>query len=292
MMKIFARFRLFRLAFSYCRQVIYLSTTRKKLRELRELKKFSIFQNVNVEQVVDGLERDGVVFGLNLPKTLVEEIMNYAKNGTLYASRERDKGFSLDKYKEACSFLKKDILIAQYFNTLDECPSILRLKNDPVLNEIALRYLKSKPIFLGASLWWTFPAKVSEEERMKHAHFFHRDVDDFKFLKFFFYLTDVQEDGEHVVVKKSHRKSIVSGMSDLIKIKRWTDAEVQEAFLSNDIIEIQGEAGTGFAENTLCVHKGKTPFNSARLLLQFEFGYHDYGVQSDQVERSKLKRIV
>ena len=292
MMKTFARFRLCRFAFSCCRQVIYLSMTRKKLRELRELRNISIFPNVNVEKIVEDLEQDGVVFGLNLPTAQVEEIMNYAKSGTLYASRERDKGFELNKYKEACDFLEKDILIAQYFNTLDECPSILRLKNDPVLNEIALRYLKSKPTFLGTSLWWTFPAKASEEERMKHAHFFHRDVDDFKFLKFFFYLTDVQGDGEHVVVKKSHEKSIVSGVSDFIKIKRWTDAEVQKAFLGNDIVEIQGEAGTGFAENTLCVHKGKTPLNSARLLLQFEFGYHDYGVQSDQAEQSELKRIV
>jgi hypothetical protein len=76
---------------------------------------------------------------------------------------------------------------------------------------------------------------------------FHRDVDDFSFVKFFFYLTNVgASDGPHVCVLGSHRRAPVLSWRDRLTLRRYTD------------------------EDTTCVHKGTTPTGNPRLLLQFD----------------------
>jgi len=52
-----------------------------------------------------------------------------------------------------------------------------------------------------------------------------------------------------------------------------------------------GPSGTGFAENTLCIHKGLTPKKNSRLLLQFEYALFDYGVMDDARDPNCLKMI-
>ena len=51
-------------------------------------------------------------------------------------------------------------------------------------------------------------------------------------------------------------------------------------------------AGTGFAENTLCVHKGMTPTRAPRLLLQLQFALYDYGVMHDRRDPATLRRLI
>src|SRR5690606_25158710 len=136
------------------------------------------------------LDRDGLAFGLTLPPEVVSEIRAYADEATCYADRKPDMGFKLDARAEAEAKIGKPILVAQYLNTTDECNAIRSLSADPLLVSVAANYIGSVPKFLGANLWWTFPVNASEEDRKKHAHMYHRDVDDFRFFKFFFYLTD------------------------------------------------------------------------------------------------------
>jgi hypothetical protein len=62
-------------------------------------------------------------------------------------------------------------------------------------------------------------------------------------------------------------------------------------FAPASILEICGAAGTGFAENTLCVHKGRTPSREPRLLLQLQYALFDYGVMHDRRAPAALKMI-
>jgi hypothetical protein len=157
---------------------------------------------------------------------------------------------------------------------------------------IAGAYLDSVRTFVGANLWWTFPVQASDEDRDRHAHRFHRDVDDFRFFKFFFYLTGVEEgDGGHVCVVLSHRHPPAFPRGDQWNIRRYSDAEVSSFYPADRIVEICGPAGTGFAENTLCVHKGRTSQREPRLLLQLQYALFDYGVMHDQRDPAVLRRI-
>lgn len=50
---------------------------------------------------------------------------------------------------------------------------------------------------------------------------------------------------------------------------------------ADKIVTFVGKAGTGFAEDTYCIHQGTPPTQRDRLILQLQFAINDYGVQSD-----------
>ena len=225
-----------------------------------------------------------------LPKSLATEIRNWALAEPCYADRNSQHGFYLCDKDKSETYLGKSILLSQYFNTTSSCPPVRKLAEDPVINDIAASYLGAVPKFVGANLWWTFPVEASPEDRSKHAHVYHRDVDDFKFLKFFFYLTDVpKSEGAHICVAGSHTAPPSKKMSDPWLLRRYEDDEISEIYDKDSIREICGVAGTGFAENTLCVHKGSTPKNKPRLILQLQFALFDYGVMNDNYSAEKLR---
>jgi hypothetical protein len=249
------------------------------------------FPGVDRHRFVSDLRTNGIAFGLRLPATTVSDILDFAAQRPCYADRAPSNGFHLKDRAAAESALGKPILLAQYFNAAD-CPAIRRLMDDPLLQAIACDYLQSVPTFVGANLWWTFPVQALESDRAEHAHLFHRDVDDFRFFKFFFYLTDVAPgEGAHVCVVASHIRPPISRPSDRWNIRRYTDDEISAQFPPDRILEICGPAGTGFAENTLCVHKGRTPISSPRLLLQLQYALFDYGAMHDRRRPDDLKLL-
>ena len=116
---------------------------------------------------------------------------------------------------------------------------------------------------------------------------FHYDLDDYRFLKFFFYLTDVDDkSGPHICVRASHK---YKKFSHILLRKRETDREIIDSYGEESLVTICGEAGFGFVEDPLCFHKGLTPTHKDRLLLQIEFATTDYGMQNDYRDISALQ---
>lgn len=293
LMRVPARFRFARDTVSRARGLLHGPGLRRYLAEREARLEQSVFHGIDREQFVRTLDAEGLAFGLKIPAELVAQIRQYADGAPCFADRETACGFYADQREAAERALGKPILVAQYFNTQQQCSSINALRHDPLLEWIAARYIGSIPAFVGANLWWTFPVKAREEDRFKHAHLYHRDVDCFRFFKFFFYLTDVEPgDGAHVAVAGSHRRPPVTRRFDGIKVRRYSDAEIEQTYDRAAIKEICGEAGTGFAENTLCIHKGRTPVRQPRLLLQLQFAMFDYGVMHDLRRQQELSLLV
>lgn len=287
-----ARFRLARSTVAMSRRVLHAPRIRRLLAEHEARMDQTQFKDIDLERFVAELRDQGIAYGLRLPAETADAIVAWAKLNPCFADRAERCGFLLADRARAEQILGKPILLAQYFNAAEDCPAIARLADDPALRWIATSYLQSEPTFVGANLWWTFPVAALEADREQHAHLFHRDVDDFRFFKFFFYLTDVPEgEGAHVCVVASHRRPPASGFFDRWNIRRYTDQEIAQRYSANQIQEICGPAGTGFAENTLCVHKGSTPKTTARLLLQLQFALFDYGAMHDRRPRDVLQRI-
>jgi len=292
MMRGLARFSFVRGMVPLCYGVWQRRRLNALLDQLVDEKDQSIFKDIDGDRLVADLSRDGVAFGLRLPDDVVSRLRQFADQADCYADRDATKGFPLRKRAAAEKALGKPVLVAQYLNTLAACPDIGKLASDPVLKKIACLYLKGIPRFVGVNMWWTFPVDASREERDRHAHFFHRDVDDFRFFKFFFYLTDVVDgDGAHVCVLKSQGKPPVRSFLDRWNLRRYTDQEVAATYPGEQIKVIQGEAGTGFVEDTWCLHKGSTPTSTPRLLLQLQFALNDYGVMHDVRDAARLKNI-
>jgi ectoine hydroxylase-related dioxygenase (phytanoyl-CoA dioxygenase family) len=139
-------------------------------------------------------------------------------------------------------------------------PHALRLANDPTVLSIVAGMLGATPTISYMATWWSIPSGKGKPQQAEN---FHRDVDDWRFVKLFIYLTDVDETaGPHKFVKGSHK------VNKLTDIRRFTDEEIADTFGIENQVEFQGRAGTCFLENTYGVHRGVPPASTNRLLLQ------------------------
>ncbi|MBD2344616.1 hypothetical protein [Anabaena subtropica] len=247
-------------------------------------------ENVNVDEVVQNLHSQGLHLSINLTESVVEEIIRFAKANACYGNRKAEFGFYY-KQKEAAQIKAgQQFTIADYFNTEIQCSAIKKLQNDPKLLAIAAKYLNTYPVHQGNRMWWSFPGNLSYREQIKSAQCFHYDLDDYKFLKFFFYLTDVDaHSGPHICIQNSHKRK---KLSHILLRKRETDRDITNYYGQESLVKICGKAGFGFAEDPLCFHKGIPPTHQDRLILQIEFATTDYQMQHDIRPTSQLKLLI
>ncbi|GFE69167.1 hypothetical protein [Chroococcus sp. FPU101] len=188
--------------------------------------KNTIFTDAEPEQIVKTLRHNGFYLGLTLPPNIVEEILDFAQQTPCYGNRNSKLNFYYCEKDKIQKQVLSPILTGYYFNTAIFSQAINQLAQDSVLWEIASRYFQTQPKHIGNQLWWSFAVNVESEKRYQAAQFFHYDLDDFQFLKFFFYLTDVdQTSGSHVVVQGSHqRKPFVHQL----RRRGYTDYEIEK----------------------------------------------------------------
>jgi len=265
----------------------YLSHSSVKQHQSSFIGRDSVFNPIDINQAVRELKTEGFYLGLKLSKELVEEILEFAQTTPCYANRKSNLGFYYHQKKEAEIQTKKDIKVGCYFNTAQLCPAIYKLQNDSQLLAIAAQYLEGEPIHQGNQLWWSFAGESSDWQRRQTAQMFHYDLDDYRFLKFFFYLTDVDhKSGPHICVRASHK---YKKFSHTLLRKREKDRDIIDYYGQESLVTICGKAGFGFVEDPLCFHKGLTPTHKDRLLLQIEFATTDYGMQNDNKDICTLQ---
>jgi hypothetical protein len=140
-----------------------------------------------------------------------------------------------------------------------QAPYLLALANAPNVLSLVEKFLGCKPSLAYMAAWWSYATPTGAQ----HAEFFHRDVDDWRFIKLFVYLTDVDvETGPHVYVSHSSRDPTLS------IIRRYSDEEVSKHFRPEQIRVITGKAGDAFLEDTFGIHKGQPVERGQRLLFQ------------------------
>jgi hypothetical protein len=286
------RFSVVRNGVTGLKRLVSEARSRQYERELGAKMPSSLFSGVDRDAFLAAMKRDGCAFGLTLPARIVDSVTAYAESNPVFAFREEKLGFAPLQRTRAQAALGREILLAQYYNTLRNCPAVAEVASDPLLNWIALKYLGSVPVFLGCNLWWTYPVTPNLADQIKHAHFFHRDIDDFRFIKFFFYMSDVASgDGAHWLVAGSHAKAPHIQFKDYFLTRRFSDSEIAGFYGRPKMIEVVGQKGTGLAEDTLCLHKGATPSKMPRLILQLQFALFDLGVGDDRRDPSQLAMI-
>lgn len=208
--------------------------------------------------LAEQLHRDGIA---HLPqfinRDVIQRIRNHLEGLPLrerFAAQRTD--FTIDNIPEnvhVAEYAAKDII---------KCADVLAIANHDDLLEAAAQYLGCKPTISNISIWWSFPADGSAQE----AENFHRDVDDWRFVKFFLYLTDVDGDsGPHHFVRGSHRSG------KFLRTRRYRDEEIRNFFPHENQLSIHGQAGDAFLEDTFGLHKGEPPRLTPRLLLQVQY---------------------
>jgi len=138
-------------------------------------------------------------------------------------------------------------------------PYLLEIANDPQVLDVVSSFLGCKPTIGYMAVWWSYPTSAGPIQ----AENFHRDLDDWRFVKLFVYLTDVtSENGPHIYVNHSSTRPALLGA------RRFKDAEVEAEFSAGETETILSSAGNGFLEDTFGIHKGQPLKHGHRLLFQ------------------------
>jgi hypothetical protein len=232
----------------------------------------TIFGSVNIAETVKSLERDGLFGGLQLPPHVVDDLHNFAQETPCYGNISRKISILPSDHKMAEARFATPILIGHYLEKVEDCPRIRQIRQDPLLIEIASRYLKRKPNILATRMWWSFPADGSDERLLRLAsQSLHSDINDWSSVKFFFYLTDVGlKSGPHVYVHRSHRRKRLRDQFTLFVGKGISD--VIDFYGAANFHTICGPAGFGFAEDPFGFHMGTVVQEARRLVLEIEYG--------------------
>ncbi len=142
------------------------------------------------------------------------------------------------------------------------CPGLLEMLNAPCVLRIASDYLGCQPTLSSVGVRWSFPTAGP----IARTQTFHRDLDDWRFLKLFVYLTDVDEgSGPHCYVRTSQASAF--GWT----AKAYSQAELEHRFGADKLTVIVGRRGTTFIADTLGVHRGVSPAERPRLILQAQY---------------------
>jgi len=232
----------------------------------------SHFLDLNVESTVDELKKSALSNTFKISDAILKEVLEACKTNFVYPQLKFDgtpisdgEGRLMD-FDNPVSFQNDCIWYA--YKNIRYWDVFKKITYDPKIIEVAKQYLGNNPIVRNEYLWWSFPAKGDTNEDFDSPRYwFHYDIDDFKFLKLFIYLNDVDsETGPHIVVKNTHKSKPWK-----YKLNRRVKSSDLEGFFDDkEIVELTGEKGTCFFEDTFTYHNG-TPPQKPRIVLQIEF---------------------
>ncbi len=223
------------------------------------------------------LEQDGYYVGLRLSQGTLSKLLGRLQRATCYADRDISAPFRLDRKAESEAVHKRKFKLGSYLAQQDEWPEFRTILNDPTLQAIAKSYLNCQPVYMRSEIMWSFPNMVSSDERRANAQVFHCDINDFRTLKFFFYLTDVGPGaGPHTYIKKNPRQRTLAHQLLGQRCASIPDELLEQTYGSDQVVTIYGPAGLGFAGDPYYFHRGTAPTAEPRLLLQIEMGCKRY----------------
>lgn len=234
----------------------------------------------DIKEISQEIKNNGFyIFDSKLNATTVQELIQFSHSidAKILTLKDGAIKYSNEKHK----FDPKNILSPRYqFDSPDllNNKTIQNLSFDKTFLALATEYLNTKPILDIVTMWWSAP--FSKEYSDKAAQKFHFDMDRFKFLKFFIYLTDVTtENGPHCYVRSSHKRLPVHMRQE----RRIEDHEIANFFNKEDILELTGQSGAIMAVDTRGLHKGKPLETGNRLIVQFQFSNLLFGAPFEKL---------
>ena len=233
----------------------------------------SMFGGSTAPGVVEELRTEGLFTGLQLPGPVCGDILRFAQETPCFANLSRSHEFLPSAHDDAMSRLGRPVLTGHYFDRVEACPAVAAVRGDPLLQAVAAGYLGREARVISTRLWWSFPASGASDADLNLAsqEKLHFDLDDWRALKFFFYLTPVDRDGgPHVYIRRTHNRRVAR--------HHWTlmvghpNQEVLDAYGSENQTTVLGAAGHGFAVDPFGFHMGTVVRTAPRLMLEVGFG--------------------
>jgi hypothetical protein len=236
----------------------------------------TLVQDVDVEEAARSIREDGFFPGLRLRQEIAEQLLTFSSMATCFADGDPGLPFHYDDKDIVERQSGKIFKLGKFNHAFSASPVLQALASDPQLLAIARNYLRTEPVLVCARMWWSFAGPTDAKQQMKDGQGFHYDIDGYRALAFFFYLTDVGlSNGPHIYVRGSHTKKLLRHIASIYKGRG--DDEIERAYGRERQIVCCGPAGSGFAEAIFGFHKGLHPESGDRLVVQLRYGLRDYG---------------
>lgn len=156
---------------------------------------------------------------------------------------------------------------AQVLDPLVDCRAVVKAAFDELLIDIAAKYLGCLPGVGGLNLRKSYVNELGDFDTL----YFHTDPNSPKFLKFFFYLNDVDEDGgPFCFVRGSHVKKF-RGWRDKY---RWTYDEIAAEYGAESILNLTANLGDLVVADTTGFHRGTKVRSKPRGMLTVDYVVH------------------
>jgi phytanoyl-CoA dioxygenase PhyH len=171
------------------------------------------------------------------------------------------------------------------------CPSVVPVAFADLLIDIATAYLGCPPAIGGGNLRKSFASGLPEFDTL----FFHTDPNSPKFVKFFFYLNDVDETGgPFCYVRGSHRQRF-KGWSSKV---RWTPEEIVAQYGADRIVLLTAKVGDMLLADTNGFHRGTKVRSTDRSMLTVDYVIHpefdgqheNFKIRAAEYERLSAKQ--
>lgn len=233
----------------------------------------TMFKGVERDTVVEALRTQGLFSGLVLPQEVHEEIHAFACRTPCFGNFDRRIEFMPREHAEAERLFGRSLLSGHYFERILDCEAALAIQKDPLLLDVARHYLGGQARLITTRVWWSFPTgKASDADKnLASLGKYHFDLDDWRMLKFFFYLVPVDAGtGPHVYVRGSHRRRALK--HQLTLLVGHPAEEVLDVYGPQSPVTLTGGAGLGFVEDPFGFHMGTVPASTPRLMMEVGFG--------------------
>ena len=248
------------------------------------------------------LRRTGFhVLGSCLSATELADVRARLKNGRLYDSQSLAYQEQLiDKTHFTLGEKPAGVFLANYeFETVIACAPLLRLACSARIVAAVESYIGCTPTISAFAIWHSFPGQVDAP-----AEIFHRDRDDFSFVKLFVYLSDVDADaGPHEFIQFSHDADTLKAWLEANRVNlnlpslfegnsRNLSTPELKKILGRIVVTTTGPAGFGFLEDTYGLHRGTRPNAASRLIFSVTYTGLPlrYANQNDRTYEMSRKR--
>lgn len=233
----------------------------------------TMFAGIAPGTVVEALRSDGLFSGFQLPRAVHEEMAAFALRTPCFGNFDRRLEFMPGEHAEAEQQFGRSLLSGHYFERILECPAALAVQKDPLLLDVARHYLGGQAKLITTRVWWSFPTGRASDADKNLASLgkYHFDLDDWRMLKFFFYLVPVNAGtGPHVYVRGSQRRRALRHQLTLLVGHPAED--VLDVYGPQSPVTLTGKAGLGFVEDPFGFHMGTVPAHTPRLMMEVGFG--------------------
>jgi len=247
----------------------------------RAVPRFDFERPAGAAAAATELQRQGYhVLGSCLDAAALAAVRAQLENGRLYDSQSLNYQSELvEKKLFRLRERPATVFLANYeFEDVARCAPLLRLACSPRVVATVEAYLGCTPTVSAFAVWHSFPGQVDAP-----AEVFHRDRDDFSFVKLFVYLTDVDEQaGPHEFIRFSHDADALQGYFqstgarvDLPRLFEGNSRNLSTpdllARLGPIVVRTTGPAGFGFLEDTYGLHRGTRPGATTRLIFSVTY---------------------